>query len=289
MLYHSITVDDHQLSVFALNANQPGAPIVFLHGITLAADFWLPSLPQNLAAPCYFISLPNHYPSRRLAGTRELTSETLAALLKKAIHKLVGDRPVVLVGYSVGGFAALNLAAHYPALVSRIVCIAGFARGQWQGLMGWLQWLCSLGRAGRWLFKLMYRLSVLHPVLYGWMGSLLAGDRRAYFRSPSFKPTLAALYPRLIRHNPDELAHLFRCFARMDISTILSQIQAPTLILAGDRDPVIGYEQTQLLVDCIPHVELRMLSGMGHMFFAERLMEYQHLLVCWIRFGWVIL
>ncbi|MBD2097362.1 alpha/beta hydrolase [Trichocoleus sp. FACHB-591] len=286
MLRHSITIDEHELSIFMLNEDQPGSPVVFLHGITLTSDFWLPNLPNTLkATPCYFINLPAHYPSRMLprADTVQLTSEKLATLLQKAIQSLVGDRSVMLVGYSVGGFAALNLAAHYPSLVSRILCIAGFANGQWRGLMGVLQQLCCMGRPGVSFFKLVCRFSMLNPMFYSWVSGFFAGDRSTYFHSPNLKLTLAVVYPRVIHHNLDDLAYLFRSFASMDISSLLPHIQAPTLIMAGDRDPVIAYNQTQLLAEKIPNAELKVLSGMGHMFFAERFTEYQQILTSWVK------
>lgn len=284
MQQRRLIVEDHDLSILTLNEDQRNPPIVFLHGITLTADFWLPTLPNALKAmPCYFITLPAHYPSCRLssANAMQMTSEKLVTILQKAIQALVGDRAVAIVGYSTGGFAALSLAAHSPTQVSRILCIAGFAKGQWQGLMRGLQQLCCMGDLGLLVFKLVCGLSMLNPVVYRWMSGQFAGDRFAYFHTASLQSTVAALYPHIIHHSLDDLAALFRSFAATDISTLLPHIQAPTLILAGDRDPVVALSQTQMLANTIPNAELRILPGMGHMFFAERLAEYQQILTCW--------
>jgi pimeloyl-ACP methyl ester carboxylesterase len=274
MAQHSIQTDGHCLSILTHNEEYPGIPIVFLHGITLAADFWLPTLPTTLATtPCYFINLPAHYPS-------EILPE--AKVLHRAIQAVVGDRPVILVGYSAGGLAALSLAAYYPTSVSRVLCISGSANGQWNGIMGVLQRLCCMGHLGIWLFKLIYKLFMFNPVLYRWISGLFAGDRSTYFDASSLEPTLSAVYSKAIHHSSDDLAYLFRSFASMDLSEELSRIQSPVLILAGDCDSVISHRQTQHLAKTIPQVELQVLSGMGHMFFAERLTEYQQVLTSWV-------
>lgn len=285
MAQHSIQTDGHYLSILTHNEEYPGIPVVFLHGITLVADFWLPTLPTALATtPCYFINLPAHYPSQILAEAKRfpLTCEQLATQLHRAIRAVVGDRPVILVGYSAGGLAALSLAAYYPTSVSRVLCISGSANGQWNGIMGGLQRLCCMGYLGISLFKLIYKLLMLNPVLYRWISGLFAGDRATYFDASSLEPTLSAVYSKATHHNPDDLAYLFHSFSSMDLSEELSRIQSPVLLLAGDCDPVISCRQTQHLAKTIPQVELKVLSGMGHMFFAERLTEYQQVLTSWV-------
>lgn len=70
--------------------------------------------------------------------------------------------------------------------------------------------------------------------------------------------------------------------ADMDISAWLPRVAAPTLILTGDRDPYIPFAQPQLLAARIPHAELAVISGAGHLLFAERPEEYRQKLEGWL-------
>ncbi|OUL25493.1 hypothetical protein BV372_27865 [Nostoc sp. T09] len=277
-----IEVGEHRLIALGANQNQLGIPIIFLHGITLSANFWTPNLPpivrENL--PWYSLSLPGHYPD--FYQPELLTADMLADILMSAIQKLVGKQPVALVGYSTGGFAALNLAAHFPNQIKGIFCISGFSQGQWQGLLGWLQRLSQSGAMGKLLCKILCKAFMLNQAFYKLGCSMNAGDRQAYWNAPTLQTTVDAVYPDVIKHNLNNLVDLFDWFANMDISHLLSKIQVPTLILSGDRDPIIPLTQAKFIASQIPDAELIVLQGMGHMFFAERSPAYQNLLTSWI-------
>ncbi|OUL32895.1 alpha/beta hydrolase [Nostoc sp. 106C] len=278
-----IEVGEQELIAIAANQNQSRIPIIFLHGITLSVNFWTANLPpivrENL--PWYSLSLPGHYPT--YYQTELLNVDMLAEVLMSAIHKLVGKQPVALVGYSAGGFVALNLAAHFPDYIKGVFCISGFSQGRWQGLLGWLQKLSQSGAMGKLLCKILCKMFMLNQALYKLASSMNAGDRQTYWNAPTLQTTVDAVYPDVIKHNLNNLVNLFECFADMDISHLLANIRVPTLILSGDRDPIIPLEHAKFLASRIPDAELIVLQGMGHMFFAERSLAYQNLLTSWIE------
>ena len=278
-----IEVGEHRLIALGGNQNKPGIPIIFLHGITLSVNFWTPNLPlivrENL--PWYSLSLPGHYPA--YSRPELLNADMLADILMSAIHQLLGKQPVALVGYSAGGFAALNLAAHFPDEIKGVFCICGFSQGQWQGLLGWLQRLSKSGAIGRLLCKFLCKMFMFNQTFYKLASSTNAGDHQTYLHAPTLQKTVDAMYPDVVKHNLNSLVDLFSCFADMDISHILSKIKASTLILSGDRDPVIPLEHAKFIARSIPNAELIILQGMGHMFFAERSQAYQNILTNWIE------
>ncbi|QIR36074.1 alpha/beta hydrolase [Tolypothrix sp. PCC 7910] len=277
-----IEVGEHRLMALGGNQNQSGIPIIFLHGITLSANFWIPNLPaivrENI--PWYSLSLPGHYPD--YYQPELLTANMLADILMNAIQKLVGKQPVALVGYSTGGFAALNLAAHFPSEIKGVFCISGFCEGQWHGFLGWLQRRSQNGVMGKLLCKMLCKALTLNQFSYKLGCSINASDRKAYWNAPTLQTTVDAVYPDVIKHNLNNIVNLFEWFADMDISHLLPKIQAPTLILSGDRDPVIPLAQAKFIASQITEAELIVFEGMGHMFFAERSLAYQNLLTSWI-------
>lgn len=64
--------------------------------------------------------------------------------------------------------------------------------------------------------------------------------------------------------NPAEgTAAAIECSARADTFTRLAEIEAPALVVVGDRDEAF-FAAARLLVDGLPEAELRILEGVGH-------------------------
>lgn len=106
-------------------------PIVLLHGIRLGRQIWEPEAPV-LARDFHVIAadLPGH---GRLID-EPFTDETVAALLEHLFLR-VARRPPVVVGYSLGGYAAMNYAAVFPDHVRALLlsgCTLDFT--------GWKRW-----------------------------------------------------------------------------------------------------------------------------------------------------
>lgn len=287
MQHISIDVSGHQLTALTSNTNTSSTPVIFLHGIMASIHFWPSTLPQWMQDETlwFSLSLPGHYPAvlPKNFQTASVTPEMFGQLLGSAIQKLVGDRPVILVGHSTGALAALILAATMPEQIEQVVCISGFCQGQWNGVIGLLQKLSRRGWLGLLLFKRMLTFSTRNRYFYRITSALNAADRAAYFASPCLDPTLDAMRLDAVHHDLDGLAHLFRDIANIDISSLLPQIKARVLVVAGDCDPIIPLTQAKILAAQIPHAELRILKGMGHMFFAERTDDYHRILENWIQ------
>ena len=287
MQHISINVLGHKLVALASNTHTSSTPVIFLHGIMASIHFWPSTLPQWLQneVSWFSLSLPGHYPAvlPEEFQTTAVTMEMFGQLLSTAIQKLVGDQPVILVGHSTGGLAALILAAYMPEQIKQVICISGFCQGRWNGVIGLLQKLSRRGKLGCLLFKRMLTFATRNRYFYRMTSALNAADRAAYFSSPYLEPTLDAMRLDAVHHNLDGLAHLFRGIANIDISSLLPKIKARVLVVAGDCDPIVPFTQAKILATQIPNAELRILPGVGHMFFAECTDEYHHILKDWIQ------
>lgn len=98
-----------------------GTPVLFLHGFTGSGTDWLPVIGALEADRClYTVDLPGH-------GANVLADEgedafTMAAVVRQ-LHTAVEQigRPVVLVGYSMGGRVALSYAAEHPEMMHAMI------------------------------------------------------------------------------------------------------------------------------------------------------------------------
>jgi pimeloyl-ACP methyl ester carboxylesterase len=155
--YQTFDIKGHTLAALCLNPDTLGEPIILVHGITASISSWqvnpLPFILEQ--GPCYSLSLPGHYPAAFPSDFQQsqVTAEMMARVMAEAIHQLVGESRVTLIGHSNGGFSVLNIAARYPEMVRRFVSIAGFAHGRWTGFLGAYQRLVRMGKVGQAVYK----------------------------------------------------------------------------------------------------------------------------------------
>jgi pimeloyl-ACP methyl ester carboxylesterase len=284
--YVSFDVESHTLAALSLNAGTTGEPVILVHGITSSIAVWqVNPLPYILAlGPCYSLSLPGHYPAAFPPAFQEeqLTAEMLARVMAKAICQLVGKRPVTLIGHSTGGFAVLNIAAHYPNIARRVISVAGFAHGRWIGFLGFYQRLVRTGRAGKALFKAIYRLTRASPGLFRTALRAYAANATALYANPDLEEVIELNLFNYQHMDLDTMAQYFSVMPEIDITSLLPQIQAPTLAVAGEYDATVPPEESRKIASIVPDAELVLIPGGRHTLFWERPREYREVLSAWL-------
>ncbi len=166
------------------------------------------------------IDWPSHGESP--PGRGELSAMRMAGLAEEAIAALAPEGAIVL-GNSVGGFAAASLAIRRPELVRGLVLVdsGGFARRTPLTIA-----FCALMARRRFL-------RAIYPAFAGrYMHARTAADRRARdaaIATTRGEPGLTAI------------SELWRSFAspEHDLRRAAPSITAPTLVVWGRRDPVI--------------------------------------------------
>ena len=63
----------------------------------------------------------------------------------------------------------------------------------------------------------------------------------------------------------------------------LAAIQTPTLVVAGERDPIVPPAQARLIAIRVSQSSLVMLPGAGHLPFLERSADYHRQISDWLR------
>lgn len=119
----NIRISTHHTNGIVLSAEQAGAgpPLLLLHGFTGSAATWRP-LAERLAPlrRTIAVDLIGHGESDAPADPARYTAEHCVADLLALLDSLGVDR-FDLLGYSLGGRLALQLAAAAPARVARLV------------------------------------------------------------------------------------------------------------------------------------------------------------------------
>lgn len=160
----------------------------------------------------------------------------------------VGIRRAHVLGHSFGGRVSLALAARFPGFVEKLVLVnsAGIrARRR----------LRSSARA--WIFALAKRAL---PLLGDWGRRWLEALRMA-FGSQDYREA-GPLRGTLVK------------LVNEDARDLLPQIEAPTLIVWGDRDTAIPLGHMQILQQGIRGARLVVLEGAGHFSYLDRLPRF---------------
>lgn len=96
--------------------------VLFLHGFTGSAEDWFPIIEQlpddfNYAA----LDLVGHGKSDKPVNPDYYTTDSIVDQIKFVKDKISPANPIILIGYSMGGRAALSFAAAYPKEIKGLV------------------------------------------------------------------------------------------------------------------------------------------------------------------------
>jgi pimeloyl-ACP methyl ester carboxylesterase len=145
-----------------------------------------------------------------------------------------------LVGHSMGAAVALDLAARFPERVERLVLVDAAVR------------------------PMPLRRRLGGAVVSGW-------------RSPvSLKARTAA---DALRAGPVTLWRATRQVLEIDLTTRLSAVQAPTLVVWGELDTLVPLENGRDLVASLPDARLSVIPGAGHAPMWERPAAFNELVL----------
>jgi poly(3-hydroxyoctanoate) depolymerase len=147
-------------------------------------------------------------------------------------------------------------------------------------------------------------LAATGPGLGGVPGSprvlLRLATPRRYTQPDYFRRIAGHVYGGGARQDPDALLHggLARFTRAPSLTGYLAQLYAiagwtslpwlaklsqPTLVLAGDDDPIVPAVNGRLLARLIPDARLRIVEGGGHLFLLERPAEMADLVSQFVR------
>ena len=221
-------------------------------GLGYAMWCWQPQLPA-FAAQRRVVALDNRGTGRSPKPPGPYSIEEMA---DDAAEMLAGRRAHVC-GFSMGGYIAQTLALRHPELVQRLVLVCtatGGANVVPTPEETSAAWQANADRTPPEFARATMPLS-FRP---GWTDE----------HPDEFEALLA---DRLEFPTPPECwrAQYDACVDWAARVTPVEQIEAPTLVVHGDADRIVGYENGVELARRIPGARLETFSGGGHLLFLE--------------------
>ncbi len=255
------------------NNGAASQPLVFVHGLSGCWSNWLEQLPV-LAARHRVITLDLPGFGYSPMPSQRITISGYARLLDRLLGQLGIDAAAV-VGNSMGGFIAAELAIAFPQRVERLVLIsaAGISttghRGSTRAVPVIRRLETALAGAGAWVAAksdtLARRARVREALL------------NVVVRHPSRLPAALAAEQLRGAGKPGFLQGL-QAVLDYDIRERLPEIACPTLIVWGDRDRLIPVHDADVFAELIPNSHKVVFEDTGHMAMLERPAAFNALL-----------
>jgi pimeloyl-ACP methyl ester carboxylesterase len=194
-----------------------------------------------------------YFISRKRGMPAGYTIRQMARDYARALKEYIG--PAHVMGISMGGYIAEDLAADYPEMVQRLIIASSSHRPGPNGPELGRRW-SAWAREGSW-----------HNVCREFASVTFNGYRKVYYEY------LVPLFVRLRRQRPshpsDFLISVQACLSH-DATDRLAAIRAPTLVIAGTRDGFFPESLIRETAARIPDARLHLINGWGHGVFMER-------------------
>jgi pimeloyl-ACP methyl ester carboxylesterase len=249
-----VKADGVMLSSYVLGR---GDPVLLLHGLGGSKITWLPLLgalsrDHRVIVP----DLPGHGGSGKPKA--DYSPRFYARVVKRLMDRLDVERAVV-VGNSMGGRVALELALRYPDRVASLALLAPAVPGfRWRYIMGFTR-----------VFPTEWG-GIPFPLREKWMEVAI----RRLFADPSRMPNAAysAAAGEFIRIYRDSVARVAFFSSLRHLVTerpepfysSLRRIKQPTLVAFGEQDRMVPPRLGVRLAQHLPNSEYVALPGCGH-------------------------
>ena len=219
-------------------------PLVLLHPFPVDGSFWEPMRGHLTHDAVDRVDAP---------GFGQAPPEddwSIAGFADRVAERVRGTSPsgrAVVMGLSMGGYVALELALRHPDVLSGLVLADTRAAAD-----------DTLAQDGRDAAIRAIREDGLDRYLDGFLPRTLAAAAPAEVRR--------ALDGMARRQAPAAVIAALRALrARRDVTGLLAEIVCPTLVIVGDQDALTPPDMAQVLADGIPAASLTVIGGVGHM------------------------
>ncbi|GAB7101726.1 alpha/beta hydrolase [Streptomyces phaeofaciens JCM 4814] len=231
-----------------------GVPLVMLQHFTGNLDNWDPALVDALAAEREVVLVD--YPG--VASSSGTPADTVAQMAQQMISFTValGLEQIDLLGFSIGGFVAQDMALVRPRLIRRLILVGTGPKGG-PGMHGWRNDIETHARAAVPTGEDLLYIFFAHTETSQAKGVEFLGRFLARTEDRDVPSSLAsrdAQYDAVLEWGIPDHGALQR----------LTGIQCPTLILQGDNDLMIPTRGSYLMAGLIPDAQIRIYPDAAH-------------------------
>jgi pimeloyl-ACP methyl ester carboxylesterase len=252
-----------------------GTPVVFIHGIGASMYAWRHALPPIVAAGYRAVAFDNRgfgFSDKPAHGY----SNAEYARLVVALLDSLGISSAVLVGHSMGGAIAAEVALAYPDRVRGLVLIDAAGYGvRWPTVLRIARWpfigVVATTFRGRWITGRILRSTFADP------SKVTEADVDQYY-APVPDPHFGGALRGVLREfRFDSLGE--------GGGGRLNRVQAPALILWGDTDRLIPLRDGARFARELPRSGFVVIARTGHNAPEESADEVNHLLLSFLKEG----
>jgi pimeloyl-ACP methyl ester carboxylesterase len=245
-----------------------GEPLVLIMGLRRNLEWWYRQIPE-LSKHFKVLAFDNRGAGRsdkpEMDYSIRLFADDTAELMKA-----LGIESAHVLGVSMGGYIAQELAINYPGMVKTLVLACTSGGGNSAVLM-------TAQRKNKFIAN-----QGLSP------DEILRKDMDIYFSDEFVRKNPKKIEEFIeisLRYYQPPFAFLKQLEAceRHAAADRLGRISAPVLILSGDDDPLVPSENSRILKKLIPHAELHFFPGGRHVFFIEHAEEFNERVIRFLQ------
>lgn len=247
------------------HAETDAPPLLFLQHFRGNVDNWDPLLVDTIAGGREVILLDN----TGVGLSSGVVPRTVTEMARDAIYFCDGLEltEIDLLGYSLGGMVAQDLALLRPRLVRRLVLAGTGPRGGGQLMHGWAPDVARIAKSNEngpdeylWLF--FEHTDTSRELGRAYYARL--GERKENRDAPTTDELKEAQYDAVVEWGIPDKSQLNR----------LAGIRQPTLVANGDNDTMIPTINSHILGEHLPNARVRIFPDAGHGFLFQWPVEF---------------
>jgi 3-oxoadipate enol-lactonase len=249
-------------SIHYLDVNpSAGEVVLLLHGLGATGESWLLQIPALIQAG-YRAVAPD---APGFGGsTRPMAKTTIAQMASPmaSLLRSLGIGAADVVGLSMGGTLALQLALDHPERVKHLVLVSTFAHL----------------RMGNPVLLPYYAVRILLVLLFG-PRAQASGVARRVFPNDDQERMRQALIEQVAMADVRSYRGAMRALAAFDVRGRLGEIRNPTLVVSGDRDSTVAPAAQREVQLGIRGAQQLIVRGGGHAVNVDHAEEFNRILL----------
>lgn len=239
-----------------------GPPVLLIQGIGVVGECWRPQV-EAFGRSYQTLRFDNRGIGRSYACRGPISIEAMADDAR-ALMDAVGWESAHVVGHSMGGVIAQQLALDCPERVRSLTLLCTFARGKDAArLTPWVVWMTARTRLGTKRMRRRAFLEMLWPP-----DELKRADKDA------LAERLAGLIGRDLAQQPPILMKQLMAMGRHDVSDQLGDLwKIPTFVISAEHDPIALPRYGKMLAERIPGARFELMRSASHGMTIQRAEE----------------
>jgi len=235
-------------------------PIVFLHGWAQSRQIWCNQF--ETFADALFLNLPGH------GGAADAPANAWV----DAIVAQLPDEPCHLVGWSLGGMLAMQIAAAHPARIAALTLVS--TTPQFRAINDW-----PFGSSDEVFHGFREAVTSASPkTLSRFFALMLHGDG---LNRSEYNQLAKSAVDRENRVSEMGLKGGLELLEQLDLRELVKSIRQPTLLIHGEADAIVPFEAGVWLDKQLPENRQLFLPACGHAPFLTRAKQFNSTLLSW--------